>query len=474
MKNTNKSLLNIETMKRRQFLKATTAGMIISPFFLSSSLKAKSFSMTREGGDTYREPAKNIPVIDSYDVIIAGGGPAGIAAAIASGRQGVKTLLLESQGCLGGTWTAGLLSWILDYENKSGLMTEIISKLNAMGAKCPIETEDDYAFDVEKMKLLLEKMCLDAEVDILLHSQVAAAVINNDNRLTHIITESASGREAWRGKIFVDCTGDGDLAARAGCEFKVGDKQGNVQPMSLMGLISGVRFKEIEPFVRYVGDEGHRSKKRLYQKIVAGGYEPSTQATGLFPIRKSLFMLMANHEYGYKGFDTRDLTKATLHARNELHRIIEALRSHGGSWSSLHLVTTGDHIGVREGRRILGLYTVTEEDLLRGARFEDAVCHVTFGVDVHSVSKSEEDTNKSYSRGIKTKSYDIPLRALIAKDVKGLMMAGRCISGDFIAHSSYRVTGNAVPMGEVAGKASALAAKKNTLPQSIPIEKIKN
>ncbi len=112
--------------------------------------------------------------------------------------------------------------------------------------------------------------------------------------------------------------------------------------------------------------------------------------------------------------------------------------------------------------------------MLRGARFKDTVCHVTFGVDVHSVSNSDEDKNESYSRGVNTKSYDIPLRALIAKDVKGLMMAGRCISGDFIAHSSYRVTGNAVPMGEAAGRASALAAKKNTLPQSIPIEKITN
>jgi len=454
-------------MKRRGFIKATTAGMIISPFYLSSTLKAQGFNIPGKDADTYREPARDIPVIDSYEMIIAGAGPAGIAAAIESGRQGAKTLVVESQGCLGGTWTAGLLSWILDYENKSGLMEEITVKLTAMKAQSPIETEDDYAFDVEKMKLLLEKLCLDAGVDILFHTQVVTAIKDGNNRLTHIITESASGREAWRGKQFVDCTGDGDLAARAGCGFDVGDNKGNLQPMSLMGLVSGVNFQEIEPFVRYVGDEGHQSKRRLYQKIVDGGYEPSTRATGLFPIRKSLFMLMANHEYGFKGFDTRDVTKATLNARNELHQIIEALRIQGGVWSSLHLVTTGDHIGVREGRRIHGLYTITENDLQQGSRFDDAVCHVTFGVDVHSVSKSDEDQNKSYSRGVKTRSYDIPLRSLIAKDVKGLMMAGRCISGDFIAHSSYRVTGNAVPMGEAAGKVSAIAAKKNILPQHV-------
>jgi hypothetical protein len=320
------------------------------------------------------------------------------------------------------------------------------------------------------MKLLLEKVCQDAGVDILLHTQVAAGVKNNNNRLTHVITESSSGRQAWQGKLFVDCTGNGDLAARAGCGFEVGDKEGDLQPMSLMGLVSGVRFRDIEPYVRYLGDEGYQSKSRLHQKIVAGGYEPSTRATGLFPIRRDLFMLMANHEYGYKGFNTKDITKATLHARVELHRIIEALRSHGGSWDSLHLVTTGDHIGVREGRRIHGIYTITEDDLIRGARFNDAVCHVTFGVDVHSVNKSEEDQNKSYGRGVKTKSYDIPLRSLIAKDIKGLMMAGRCISGDFIAHSSYRVTGNAVPMGEAAGRVSAIAADRNVLPQEVSWE----
>ena len=145
----------------------------------------------------------------------------------------------------------------------------------------------------------------------------------------------------------------------------------------------------------------------------------------------------------------------------------------GGVWKNLRLVATAEQIGTREGRRIHGIYTVSKRDLVQGARFDDAVCRVTFGVDVHSVSKNDEKQDaKGYSQGIKSRDYDIPLRALIAKDVGGLMMAGRCISGDFIAHSSYRVTGNAVAMGQSAGRVTARAAKKNILPQEVNYQSI--
>src|SRR5690606_20698778 len=149
------------------------------------------------------------------------------------------------------------------------------------------------------------------------------------------------------------------------------------------------------------------------------------------------------------------------------HKIIDGLKSLQGPWKNLRLISTADQIGVREGRRIHGLYTVTKEDLVNGVRHEDAVCRVTFGVDVHSVKKEEDNADRPYNMGIKSKPYDIPLRALIAKDVGGLMMAGRCISGDFIAHSSYRVTGNAVAMGQAAGRVAAMAANANKLPQEI-------
>jgi len=450
-------------MKRRNFLKAgSILGLSGAAFYPVAG------NPTILQTESLTEPARKIPVAGEYDVIVSGAGPAGIAAAIEAGRSGARTLLLEVRGCLGGVWTAGLLSWILDQANKPGLMRELEQRLDQMGAKCPIKTKANLAYDVEKMKLLLEIMCAEANVDILLHTRVVAAVKDDHKRLSHVVTESKSGREAWAGKIFIDTSGDGDLAALSGCGFEFGDpKDGAFQPMSLLALISGISFEEIKKFVRWEGDLNSASKKYLLEELVSAGVLPSYTKPSIFPIYEDMFMIMANHEYGYSGLNTREVTRATLHARAEIHKIIDGLKSLGGHWKDIRIIATSEHIGVREGRRIHGLYTVQTEDLIQGIRHPDAVCRVTFGVDVHSVRRDEDSQDSAYNRGIKVKPYDIPLRALIAKDVGGLMMAGRCISGDFLSHSSYRVTGNAVTMGQAVGRVGAIASAKKKLPQEI-------
>lgn len=140
----------------------------------------------------------------------------------------------------------------------------------------------------------------------------------------------------------------------------------------------------------------------------------------------------------------------------------------GGIWEGIQLVASAEHIGVREGRRIHGIYRVSEDDLRNGARHEDAAARVKFGVDVHSFTREQNKTEAGLSHmGVASKHYDIPIRALIAKDVQGLLMAGRCISGDYLAHASYRVTGNAVAMGESAGVTAALSAEMGVLPQDV-------
>ncbi|GAB2775607.1 FAD-dependent oxidoreductase [Rhabdobacter roseus] len=419
-----------------------------------------------------REAARDIPVAGTYDVIVAGAGPAGIAAAIEAGRSGARTLLIETHGCLGGVWTAGYLTWILDNKNKPGLMQEIMQELQKKPTAATVPSGSTFAFDAEDMKLLLEELCAKAKVDILYFTRVVAAM-KEQRKLSYVVTESKSGREAWKGNVFIDCTGDGDLAARAGCQYDYGDSSGQGQPMSLLCLVTGVQYKEIQEFVRDETDSktGSPSKKRLESEIVRGGVSPSYTRPGLYPIRDDLFMLMTHHAYGFKGTDARQVTEATLNGRMELHKIVNALRSLGGAWKDLKIVATGEQIGVRESRRIKGLYTVTMADIQKGIRHEDAVCRVTFGIDVHSVKK-EDETKQSYNRGVKMQPYDIPIRALIAKDVDGLMMAGRCISGDFIAHSSYRVTGNAVAMGQAAGRVAALASKSNALPQQVPWKEV--
>lgn len=420
-----------------------------------------------------QEAAREIPIAGEYDVIVCGAGPAGVSAAIEAGRSGAKTLLLEVHGCLGGVWTSGNLTWIIDNQNKPGLMREIMQDLTQRGGSATISGGDSFGFDAEEMKVLLEEYCLKANVTVRLFTRVVATA-KKDNRLTHIVTESKSGREAWAGKIFIDCSGDGDLAAQAGCKYEYGGSDGVGQPMSLLCLVSGVHYNEIKQFVRDAEDSkiGTPSKKRLESEIIRGGINPSYTRPGLYPIREDLYMLMANHEYGFNGTDAQQVSLATLRARAELHKIVNGLRSLGGVWKNLRIVATGEQIGVREGRRIHGLYTVTRKDLMEGARQPDAVCRVNMGVDVHSVKKDDE-TKGSYSRGVKLLPYDIPMRALIAADVQGLMMAGRCISGDFIAHSSYRVTGNAVPMGQAAGRVGAIAALSNRLPQEVKWEEVK-
>ncbi|HCK11808.1 MAG: FAD-dependent oxidoreductase [Gemmatimonadetes bacterium] len=421
--------------------------------------------------DTHREQSRDIPVVDETDVVVCGGGPAGVAAAIACARQGIRTRLIELHGCLGGVWTTGALSWIIDSANKPGLMAEITARLDQRDARrLRQEGGKNYAYDVEEMKLLLDEMCLEAGVEVRTHTRVVAAARDTGNRLSVVITESKAGREAWHAKVFIDATGDGDLGALAGCGFDMGHPEtGAVQPMSLMALVAGIRFDEVES---YVGGSMAEPKQRLGTLMTEIGVAPSYGNPTLFRIRDDLLALMSNHQYGVTCDDADEITAATIRGRREVHAQVEALRKLGGIWTEMRVVSTGAQIGVREGRRIHGRYEVTGQDLLEGARFEDAVCRVTMGIDVHSTDLSK--TKIVEARPHRSQPYDIPLRALIAKDVDGLLMAGRCISGDFIAHSSYRVTGNAVAMGQAAGICAARAVLCDLLPHEVAWGDVKN
>ncbi len=261
----------------------------------------------------------------------------------------------------------------------------------------------------------------------------------------------------------------------AGCGFDYGrpDKEEG-QPMSYIVQLTGLDLEAVKPFVSGLpGETWDEPKSQLAREIKRGsGHGPSYAHPTLFYLGHGLYSLMANHEYRVKGFDAGNLTEATLRGRAEVHRMIDGLRSLGGIWKDIVLCTTPEQIGVRESRRIHGLYEISADDLIRGARFDDAVCRATFSVDVHS---TDPDASKGLgNEGMRAKPYDIPYRSLIARDVRGLLLAGRCISGDFFAHASYRVTGNAVPMGEAAGAAAALAARADSLPQDVPVPDIRS
>lgn len=402
------------------------------------------------------EPARQTDVVHDCDVVVCGGGPAGVAAALSAARSGAKTTLIELAGCIGGVWTSGSLSFILDYENKSGIQAEILDRLTAMDARAnDTGGKPSGCYDVEAMKYLLEIMCLEASIHLRYHTRIVQAQVNAEQRLTHVVTESNSGREAWAAKVFIDCTGNGDVGALAGCGFDMGHPEsGLCQPMSLIALFTGVDAEAMLPFLETRDKPWIDNKRNFYNAIIeAGAPKPSYDLPSIFPLPRGFYMMMASHSYGASALDADAITQATIDARREIFGIMESLRRSGGVWKNLQLASTANQIGIREGRRLHGEYQVTKEDLIAGERHEDAVCEVTFCVDIHSL-----DPNKGKGLGdggIKTQPYDIPLRALIAKDVKGLLMAGRCISGDFYAHASYRVTGNAVAMGEGAGKTAA-------------------
>ncbi|NLF69236.1 MAG: FAD-dependent oxidoreductase [Candidatus Anammoximicrobium sp.] len=450
----------LSASSRRSFLQAAMFGA-------AAPRLARGAETAAAAPERFLEPARELPLGDDADVIVCGGGPAGVAAALAAARGGARTRLFELQGCLGGVWTAGLLTYIFDFD-KPGLTRELTQHLDQRHARRH-QNPSRFVYEPEAMKLLLEELCGAAGVKLRLHTHVAAAY-RTDNRLAAVVTESKSGREAWRARVFIDATGDGDVGVQAGCAWDFGQgPDGACQPMTLNALAVVRDVAALGEFISfYQDDRRHLPAVQAFQREIArAGCEASYGHPTLFHVRDNLILVMINHEYGVKPFEAAQVTDATLRARAEVHRIVQALAALGGPWAGLQVVASAEQIGVRDGRRIRGRYTVTRDDLIAGARHPDAVARVTFNVDIHAATREKNRTETISHGNFKMKPYDIPLRALIAHDVDGLMMAGRCISGDFVAHASYRVTGNAVAMGEAAGKVAALAARSNRLPHEV-------
>jgi hypothetical protein len=457
------------SLTRRHFLQAAALGAVAGP---PTGRAAEALLTGVPGGKSFAEPARTLPLVNDADVIVCGAGPAGIAAAITAARAGARTRLFEVHGCLGGVWTAGLLTYIFDF-NKPGLAREITRRLDERAARRS-QNPDRFVYEPEEMKVLVEEMCAAAGVKFQLHTRVAAA-FREGSRLSTIVTESKAGREAWSAPVFIDATGDGDLGAQAGCGWDVGQaKDCPCQPLTMNALAVVRDAKALAEFTSFNGTDaftgpgGHLTCVEAFKReLKRAGVETSYGHPTLFPVRENLVMLMLNHEYGIKPWDAAAITEATVRARAEVFRVMRALRQLGGRWEGVQIAATAEQIGIRDGRRIHGRYTMGRQDLITGARHADAVARVTFGVDIHADSRTRNDVETISHGDLKMRPYDIPLRALIAKGVDGLLMAGRCISGDFISHASYRVTGNAVAMGEAAGVVAALAAKSGRPPHAV-------
>ena len=424
-------------------------------------------------GDFLREPARDIPVAGRCDVLVAGGGPAGIAAAVGAARQGAKVVLLESKGSVGGIWTNGLLGCLLGF-NYSPFDREILGRLDVYQAyrtRSPERNFHAFVYEPEYMKVVCEELLSEAGVRVRTGTSVAS-VLREGRMAKAAITESKGGREAWIAKRFIDCTGDGDLAALAGCGFDTGGaaKSDPDQPASMIAMFtipddSGILKFVANEHTNYdsVGEALLNPKVELRKEFERIGIDPSYGHPTIFRINRNLFIMMANHEYDVPVDDPDRIGAATMRARKEIVDMTEALvrdswnqPGHKGAWNGLRLVATADQVYHRRARRIHGLYTMKVDDCFNGARFDDAVATCRFGIDVHAVSKH---MNKILPAGSPFKKaarpYQIPLRACQAADVDNLYMAGRCVSGDFFVQASYRITGTAVEMGYNVGKAAA-------------------
>lgn len=401
-------------------------------------------------GRTVNE-ALTTPVLEGYDAVVVGAGPAGCAAAIALGRSGIKTLLIEKFNCLGGAWTTGFMNPFFDFKDKCGIVDELVSELNAKGQFGGFW---DRSFNYEYMKYILERKVAEANVEVLYNTTFSRTLIEG-KRVYGIVAENIGGRFAVTARTVVDCTGDGSVAASAGCPFELGVDGDfrECQAMTLMFLVGNI-------------PEKYRDGLMIYEKLAAayerGGREIPFKVPYLIPVPNSHFgVVQFTHMYEYDPLDAKALTAATVEGRRQLIEAFELLTKYDEEFKELELISSSSVLGVRESRRIIGEYYITQEDILGGAIFDDAVARVTFGADLHTKSNKGQHC-------FEVKPYNVPMRALIPKGYDGIVVAGRCISGSREAMASYRVTGNCAQMGENAGYYIARSIKEN-----VPLRDVK-
>lgn len=422
-----------------------------------------SFSIAEHG---VIEHERRLKVRDKYDVIVCGGGPAGVGAALAAAREGARTLVVERFGQLGGIWTVGLLNPFFESFDRGYIVQDLVDRLDRAGAwRKWLFTAN---FQPETMRLTLEQMMREAGVDLLYYTMIADTIVE-DGRARGVVIESKAGREAVLGKVLIDATGDGDAAARAGCQFEIGREQdGLTQPATLMFEIKGAgHYEQTSALPLHDQMEQAIREHNLPYKMPI---PRSNAAPWVVPYpRQDLAAVQVTHVFRINPLDPADLTRATLETRQQAHDMVEVLR-HVPSFEKIEMSQTAGEIGVREARRISGLYRMEYEDLRDGRRFDDAVTPCGFCVDIHN---PDPDSDIPDNHEAKMQPYEIPYRAQLPKDVDGMILAGRCISGSHIAHASYRVTGTAMALGQGAGLAASWAAKGNHSPREVDGKKLR-
>jgi len=391
------------------------------------------------------------PVPLNAQVVVCGGGPAGLCAAVAAAQEGADTLLIERYGFLGGMATAGLINPFMPYYTDGeqiieGLFQQIIDRLDTAGGWS--HRQDEWARDAfapEIMKLVAQDMVEEAGVRLRLHTMVADAR-SNDGHIGQILLASKSGFERAEATIFIDATGDGDVAAAAGVPYEQGrPEDGLSQPMTLMFRMAGVDEERMP---------SRQEINALYDEAKATGQidNPRENVLWFYTTRPGELHFNTTRVVKRDGTSAADLTAAEVEARRQVKQMVKFLTEKVPGFADAYLSVTATQIGVRESRRILGEYVLTAEDVLGACKFADGIARGCYDIDIHSPTGAGT-VIKSLPAG---ESYDIPYRCLCPRGFNNLLVAGRPISATHQAHSSVRIMPIAAAVGEAAGTAAAM------------------
>ena len=445
--------------------------------------------------------SKEIPIIDTTDVLVVGGGPAGIAAAVSSARLGVKTILLERYGYLGGNATTAMVGPFMTSYSKSGkvqvirgIFDELVTKMEKEGGAIhPSKVEAGTAFsafyiadhdhvtpfDHESLKRIASNYCLENGVKLKLHSFLVDAFLSKETTCLHpktnksivAVIASKSGLQGIASKIVIDCSGDADVAYRLGLPIEKGRQRDNkMQPATMYFRVRNIDTNKLTDYIikNYPSD-------RLFNRPFLEEVKKAREK-GEYSVPKAhitLFKSIADGEYrintsrvlNIDGTDVDDLTKAEVEGRCQVQQILSFIKKYVPGCENAELIDTATQIGIRETRRIKGRYVLTAEDVLKGRTFDDAVVSCAYGLDIHD---PEGDT--AYAQQIEKEIYQIPYRCLLPKGEDQLLVAGRCISATHEAASAARIMPNCMALGEAAGTAAALSLKNNVLPFQLNTE----
>lgn len=417
--------------------------------------------------------ASKLSCTHDVDVLVIGGGPAGVGAALAASRLGMQTLVVEQFNCLGGVATAGGHGHISKYDEHGtgrrivgGIADEIGERV--VHAGFGVRNSHGIMFEVEGLKLILDRMATASGIKILYHTFFCDAVIDN-GRICGAVIQNKTGRQFIRAQRVIDGSGDGDVGAAAGCEVEIGrPTDGKCQPVTLMFTIGGVNWQEVNAWrtdyaMTHVWEEAQRNgDMRPFQKNIMGFWWT--------PTRPDFVGVNFTHIIHIDATKAEDLTQATMEAREQAYETIDVFRKYVRGMEKCYMVSTPNTIGLRESRRILGDYVLTAEDVKSQAEFPDSIGYGSFFVDIHCIDGPGMDhTVWRPPVGFK---YQIPYRILVPKNVDNLLAAGRCVSCTHVALGSLRVMVPCIAMGEAAGTAAALSIQNNVTPRTLEIEKL--